>query len=436
MPESQSSPREPIPLAAVPPRSASLPHNSLNLTSNSSSSAPPSEPRSSEGDRVLSGSLTPTAGTRQDPLASPLGTQPRPVRVQPLHVDTTTSSSSHAVSPSLYATHPPSLTPHNPVTALKPIMEASQPSQESKAHLPDEGTSYIGGTGESLLSILNHAGCSCFPVSESWQSGLEVPKSSDANGPRGQKTSPTMEHTYIGDHDQFLDLSTDDHEQQYTPAPPSREEHKPRPNTEESPMPLSHTSLSAVQSSGHSLGSASTSTHTQAHHRPSLHESLAPREQKPQSSSQLQPLAEVSALSPDSPLSPYLSMKSPGSSAVFRSLPLINSDLRTTRITVLYSSVKPNDRGKDVLSFVIEVDPNNGGKEPWRVEKLYSDFLAFDQRVRSAVGKSMAKKVDPLPEGKIWKDHAPAKADQRKVCMLSPLGTDCPMIMLTNTGKT
>lgn len=50
------------------------------------------------------------------------------------------------------------------------------------------------------------------------------------------------------------------------------------------------------------------------------------------------------------------------------------------------------------------------------MEKMYSDVLSLDQRVRSTVGKGVGKKIANLPEGKLWKDHAPAKVDQRKVC--------------------
>lgn len=48
------------------------------------------------------------------------------------------------------------------------------------------------------------------------------------------------------------------------------------------------------------------------------------------------------------------------------------------------------------------------------MEKMYSDVLSLDQRVRSNVGKGVGRKIANLPEGKLWKDHAPAKVDQRK----------------------
>jgi RalA-binding protein 1 len=98
----------------------------------------------------------------------------------------------------------------------------------------------------------------------------------------------------------------------------------------------------------------------------------------------------------------------------FRSLPLLPADLPQTTIQVAHSSIRPNDRGKDVLSFIITVDPGNG-KECWNIEKLYSDVLTLDARIRAMIGKSMSKKLVSLPEGRLWRDHAPARVDQRKV---------------------
>jgi RalA-binding protein 1 len=104
----------------------------------------------------------------------------------------------------------------------------------------------------------------------------------------------------------------------------------------------------------------------------------------------------------------------------FRALPLLPYDLPYTRINVTNSSIRPNDRGKDVLSFVVLVDPGNQ-KEPYLVEKLYSDVLGLDQRIRSRFGKNVHKKIPHLPDGKLWRDHAPSRVDQRKVCQLSAL---------------
>lgn len=104
----------------------------------------------------------------------------------------------------------------------------------------------------------------------------------------------------------------------------------------------------------------------------------------------------------------------------FRALPLLSSDLPATKINVSHSFVRPNDRGKEVLSFVVYVSPGNN-KQGWKVEKMYSDVLNLDQRVRQSIGKGVGKKIASLPEGKLWKDHAPAKVDQRKASQLSLL---------------
>lgn len=104
----------------------------------------------------------------------------------------------------------------------------------------------------------------------------------------------------------------------------------------------------------------------------------------------------------------------------YRALPLLSTDLPHTLVQVSQSYVRPNDRGKEVLSFVITVHPNPN-KEPWRVEKMYSDVVTLDARVRASVGKAVAKRIVSLPEGKLWRDHAPAKVDQRKAVLESYL---------------
>jgi len=116
---------------------------------------------------------------------------------------------------------------------------------------------------------------------------------------------------------------------------------------------------------------------------------------------------------PGTPVSPFPSTTGTPQ-AKFRALPLLATDLPHTEVNVVTSTIRPNERGKEVLSFVISVNPGKG-KEPWDVEKLYSDVLGLDVRVRAGVGKSIIKKMVSLPEGRLWRDHAPAKVDQRKV---------------------
>ncbi|CAL1714858.1 unnamed protein product [Somion occarium] len=128
------------------------------------------------------------------------------------------------------------------------------------------------------------------------------------------------------------------------------------------------------------------------------------------------PGQSVSSLQPPTtPVSPFTASLN-DAQPTFRALPLLASDLPHTQVTVSHSSIRPNDRGKEVLSFTIVIDPGKG-KETWKVEKLFSDVLTLDSRVRATLGKNVARKLVTLPEGKLWRDHAPAKVDQRKIAL-------------------
>ncbi|THG99755.1 hypothetical protein EW145_g7206 [Phellinidium pouzarii] len=98
--------------------------------------------------------------------------------------------------------------------------------------------------------------------------------------------------------------------------------------------------------------------------------------------------------------------------ATFRQMPLLNTDLKTTTLEILGSHIRANDKGKEVLSFVISVHVL--GKESWQIEKFYSDVLALDSRLRNRCSRTTLKKLESLPDNKLFKDHAPAKVDQRK----------------------
>ncbi|CAE7224642.1 unnamed protein product [Rhizoctonia solani] len=103
---------------------------------------------------------------------------------------------------------------------------------------------------------------------------------------------------------------------------------------------------------------------------------------------------------------------------------LTTFDLGTAIITVPLSHIRANDRGKEVLSFVIEIalDPMSE-REGWKIEKLYSDVLALDGKVRQSLGRSALKKIAALPDAKLFKDNAPAKVDQRKTMLQAYLSS-------------
>ncbi|OBZ66512.1 GTPase-activating protein BEM3 [Grifola frondosa] len=137
-----------------------------------------------------------------------------------------------------------------------------------------------------------------------------------------------------------------------------------------------------------------------------------PLSQPQTQSSQLQ--IQSQSAEPVTPTSPFpLPLPANTPQMKFRALPLLAEDLPHTTVVVSHSSIRPNDRGKEVLSFIVSVEPGRG-KEGWKVEKLYSDVLGLDARVRGAMGRNVGKKLMSLPEGRMWRDHAPAKVDQRK----------------------
>jgi RalA-binding protein 1 len=209
------------------------------------------------------------------------------------------------------------------------------------------------------------------------------------------------------DQDEFLDMDDDDlggDDDAEDTNPPVRWEGPKKPKTrtavEDFPLPPSN-------APGHGLSQAQAQA------------LLANKEQMANDLIKGYPTIQLSSETHSSPYIPP--DQSPAASsplrtlpASFRALPLLASDLPFTRIKVSHSSIKPNDKGREVLSFIVEVEPGHG-KEGWKVEKLYSDVLGLDARVRASVGKGVGKKIASLPEGRLWRDHAPAKVDQRKV---------------------
>ncbi|RIA90878.1 hypothetical protein C1645_724489 [Glomus cerebriforme] len=56
-------------------------------------------------------------------------------------------------------------------------------------------------------------------------------------------------------------------------------------------------------------------------------------------------------------------------------------------------------------------------KELWRVEKLYSDFLALDSKLKQRQSKSTVNKIGKLPDKNLFHNNAPSKVDQRKIAL-------------------
>ncbi|KAI9007469.1 hypothetical protein CLU79DRAFT_778495 [Phycomyces nitens] len=94
-------------------------------------------------------------------------------------------------------------------------------------------------------------------------------------------------------------------------------------------------------------------------------------------------------------------------------------------IKVVGSNIKTNDRGKEVISFTISVGKKHPGSEEdfqpeeeyeelWRVEKLYSDFLGLDSKLKTQRNRAIAGRIGKLPDKALFATNAPSKVDLRK----------------------
>ncbi|KAI0047253.1 RhoGAP-domain-containing protein [Auriscalpium vulgare] len=303
-------------------------------------------------------------------------------------------------------TYAPSPSTLNPQLQPQPVRPSAL-SRESRISLPDEARQYISAMGDSPLPSPQHPpafhnrthSSPRLPPAElqppRTDSPLRVP---DAPAPTDKVSDG-----------EFLDMDDDslyEASQERGPAPegfpepPPQDQRRFVPEVDEFPLPpTSHAGSSDGHSQSHARSGASHEQHAY------LREPVAETPTTP----------TAAAYNPHaSTISAFQSVIPEGSGQPhFRALPLLPHDLPRTRINVTASTIRPNDRGKDVLSFVVVVAPGSG-KEPWAVEKLYSDVLGLDQRVRARYGKNVSKRVPSLPDGKLWKDHAPSKVDQRK----------------------
>ncbi|KAG2216182.1 hypothetical protein INT45_003998 [Circinella minor] len=87
-------------------------------------------------------------------------------------------------------------------------------------------------------------------------------------------------------------------------------------------------------------------------------------------------------------------------------------------IKVLGSNITTNAKGKGVISFTISVrkEMDDIARELWRIEKLYSDFLALDSKLKQQ-GRPKTGKISKLPDKALFATHTPNKADQRKIAI-------------------
>ncbi|KAJ3885514.1 hypothetical protein GG344DRAFT_13468, partial [Lentinula edodes] len=322
----------------------------------------------------------------------------------------------------------------NNLTALSPAIRHPL-SRESRISLPDEAKQYIANMGESpapspRVEMFNktsssHSSVPVSPVRGKDREFLDMEEEADDDNDDG---------------DEDDDESGEEPDEEYEVVDPS----SAAPNSVPAPSPSASAESSQDRLPNQS-GSSSTSFSGPLSQAPARSSSnrqyvsindfpLSPSTMSPhhaearaEAAYQRQLIGDTSPQRSNDDLRPQrleaqnvpaTQMNATASPAgFFRALPLLSTDLPHTKIYVSHSFVRPNDRGKEVLSFIVYVNPGKG-KDGWKVEKMYSDVINLDQRVRGSVGKSVGRKISTLPEGKLWKDHAPAKADQRKVAVL------------------
>ncbi|KAG8220911.1 hypothetical protein J3R82DRAFT_2413 [Butyriboletus roseoflavus] len=423
----------------VPPRSVSLPQSSSSTSSNSLSSSSLLSPRLNEAEKAYNRAPTSLVSNPGSPIPQVRLSQQNTIPSS-LPIDGNGLLESHSQPPVIQHTlntvvstqasvpgiHPTSLTPHSSSTPnsglLSPIPENSKPvNRDSSVSLPDEAKRYIANMGEGplpspgLITAMSISEPAQAQTGQGANTGMNSVGKSGLTGIRAGDESEFFDT----DEDSEEDLVEETEQQQELPSAINR--HNKPADTSDFPMPPLPVPVPVPPSPG------PIQVHRPSHIQSASSQPIPnpdPSCFQPQKRSWHRRHSTPLTPQPDSPfpesyLSPTKSMRgtsSDGPNPTFRALPLLVDDLKTTRVMVSHSSIRPNDRGKEVLSFEIEVDPGKS-KEPWKIEKLYSDVLGLDHRLRATVGKGVSKKIAALPEGKLWRDHAPAKSDQRKAAL-------------------
>eukprot|EP00833_Pecoramyces_ruminatium_P014407 jgi/Orpsp1_1/1188439/evm.model.d7180000064881.1 len=90
----------------------------------------------------------------------------------------------------------------------------------------------------------------------------------------------------------------------------------------------------------------------------------------------------------------------------------------TVRVKVVGSLIKINDKGKEIVSFIILISKlnNNGNEENEKIEKTYMDFVQLDSKLRTQTeNKVQITKMGKLPDKNLFNSNSPTKRDQRKI---------------------
>ncbi|KAI9248135.1 hypothetical protein EDC94DRAFT_625220 [Helicostylum pulchrum] len=98
----------------------------------------------------------------------------------------------------------------------------------------------------------------------------------------------------------------------------------------------------------------------------------------------------------------------------------VTSHLSLLSVKVVGSNIKPNEKGKEVVSFILSVgtsEEDESKEERWRVEKFYSDFLSLDAKLKTQRSRTTSSRMGKLPDKALFSNNAPTKVDQRKIAL-------------------
>ncbi|KAG0178980.1 hypothetical protein DFQ29_002745 [Apophysomyces sp. BC1021] len=101
---------------------------------------------------------------------------------------------------------------------------------------------------------------------------------------------------------------------------------------------------------------------------------------------------------------------------------IIANSSREIQVSIIGVSLKVNENEKDVVSFIISISHGlssqsevpDDTEELWRVEKLYSDFLRLDAKLKAQADGSLVGRICRLPKKQLFASQTSNKIDQRK----------------------
>lgn len=113
----------------------------------------------------------------------------------------------------------------------------------------------------------------------------------------------------------------------------------------------------------------------------------------------------------------------------------------------MYSPLKIGDRSREQVIFHIRIALKTGSMDEqrrhlipqgapksWLIEKGWSDVQGLDAALKAKNPKSNLRKLPSLPDKKLFRDHAPTKADQRKRELKIYLQAMCEAAVLLERG--